>query len=234
MTTDWFQDDQARAVVLEAMMKSAERRIRHAMALMRGPGGCESPIEAELFGALYLQEGQSIAGDALQIVPCGTERWENVVAGLSHAAVDSRRGLRPIAALFPQMIIGPYRADMVLLISMGASSVAGLVIECDGHDYHLSSREKVSQDRARDREMQAMGFVVLRFTGSDIRRDVMGCVDQILDAGTEHAWKFRQGIPVATAARFLSPDLLLAAGKRYRVDGYKLLGPSDDRTAGAA
>lgn len=53
-----------------------------------------------------------------------------------------------------------------------------LLIEIDGHDYH-KTREQRSRDAKRDRELHAMGYTVLRFTGSEVYNDPAGCVDQV-------------------------------------------------------
>lgn len=54
-----------------------------------------------------------------------------------------------------------------------------IIIECDGHDFHERTKEQASRDKERDRVLQSMGFVVLRFTGSDIWKDALACVDSV-------------------------------------------------------
>lgn len=44
---------------------------------------------------------------------------------------------------------------------------APVVIECDGFDYH-SSKTDMTRDRERDRAFAALGYRVVRFTGSEI------------------------------------------------------------------
>lgn len=46
-----------------------------------------------------------------------------------------------------------------------------IVIECDGHDFHEKTKEQASRDKRRDREFQTAGFIVLRYSGSDIVND---------------------------------------------------------------
>lgn len=55
-----------------------------------------------------------------------------------------------------------------------------LAVECDGHNFHERTKEQASTDRERDRELQAAGYPVFRFTGSDIWNDPMGCARQAL------------------------------------------------------
>jgi len=50
-----------------------------------------------------------------------------------------------------------------------------VIVECDGHDFHERTKEQAARDRSRDRALQAGGFHVLRFTGSEIHREPLKC-----------------------------------------------------------
>ncbi|GAA1628092.1 DUF559 domain-containing protein [Georgenia ruanii] len=65
----------------------------------------------------------------------------------------------------------------------------GVVVECDGFAYH-SGRREFQEDRRRDRELLARGFVVLRFT----RDEVMTAVDLVVE-------DIRQAVARAAASR---------------------------------
>ena len=56
-----------------------------------------------------------------------------------------------------------------------------LVIECDGHDYHHASKEQVQKDYERETNLKMAGYDVLRFTGSQIYKDPIGCAKTIFD-----------------------------------------------------
>lgn len=56
-----------------------------------------------------------------------------------------------------------------------------LNVECDGKEYHSSS-EAVEHDRIRNNVMAANNIYVLRFSGSEIWKDVKSCVDLIENA----------------------------------------------------
>ena len=43
-----------------------------------------------------------------------------------------------------------------------------LVIECDGYEYHNSTKEQVAYDNQRDFNLKMAGYDVLRFSGSEI------------------------------------------------------------------
>lgn len=45
------------------------------------------------------------------------------------------------------------------------------VVECDGHEFHERTKEQAERDRSRDRAVQAMGWRIIRFTGSELYRD---------------------------------------------------------------
>lgn len=80
----------------------------------------------------------------------------------------------------PQAPIGPYRVDLLIWFSYG-KTVAGIAVECDGHDFHEKTKEQASRDKKRDREILKAGFPVVRFSGSDIYRSPADCVEQIKD-----------------------------------------------------
>lgn len=72
---------------------------------------------------------------------------------------------------------GPYRLDF---------AVTGpgwkIDIECDGHDFHERTKEQAARDRSRDRELTLDGWTVLRFTGSEIHKNVAMCAEQVFEA----------------------------------------------------
>lgn len=76
----------------------------------------------------------------------------------------------------PQAHIGNYRVDF--LIKDSETGITA-VVECDGHDFHERTKEQARKDRSRDRELQAKGYLVLRYTGSEIWRDPWKCAEDI-------------------------------------------------------
>ncbi len=79
----------------------------------------------------------------------------------------------------PQCKIPPYSADFVL--SGGSRPV---VVEVDGHDFHERTKEQAAHDKSRDRSMQLAGYVVLRFTGSEVNADPIRCACEAVVAAT--------------------------------------------------
>lgn len=76
----------------------------------------------------------------------------------------------------PQAQIGKYRIDFLIEDEGTGVTVA---LECDGHDFHERTKEQAQKDRNRDRDLQAKGYLVLRYTGSEIWRDPWGCAMDI-------------------------------------------------------
>lgn len=60
-----------------------------------------------------------------------------------------------------------------------------IVVECDGHAFHERTKEQAARDRSRDRALQERGFVVYRFTGSEIYRDPGRCAKEVLEKAFE-------------------------------------------------
>lgn len=66
--------------------------------------------------------------------------------------------------------------DFLLQIIDQAHQVAAVYIECDGHEFHAATKEQVTRDRKRERDILASGHQVIRFTGTELWRDARGCV----------------------------------------------------------
>lgn len=47
-----------------------------------------------------------------------------------------------------------------------------VVVEIDGHDWHERTKEQAARDKERDRNLQIEGYRTLRFTGSEVNREV--------------------------------------------------------------
>ena len=55
-----------------------------------------------------------------------------------------------------------------------------IIVELDGHDFHERTPEQAQSDKSRDRELQAMGWHVLRFTGREVLRDPENCLSEVM------------------------------------------------------
>lgn len=70
-----------------------------------------------------------------------------------------------------QKRIGPYTADFYMTYLSDKDGLVKFIIECDGHDYHERTKAQASHDKKRDRYFTEQGYIVLRFTGSEIVKD---------------------------------------------------------------
>ncbi|MED4779423.1 DUF559 domain-containing protein [Brevibacillus choshinensis] len=73
-----------------------------------------------------------------------------------------------------QVPCGRYRIDLAL-------PHYRIAIECDGHDFH-SSRSQKAHDRKKDRFLRERGWMVMRFTGSQINGKMAYVIRQIEEA----------------------------------------------------
>lgn len=137
---------------------------------------CESPIEVMLgcgldaafrsdLGSFYRQHTFTAGGFSV-------DKMLGMIAGLDR--LDQR-----MVVICPQLVVESYRLDFGVLYPVDRGRICGIAIECDGHDFHYGDRETVTRDRKRDRELQDLGFIVKRFPGADIHRDLEACVDDI-------------------------------------------------------
>lgn len=134
---------------------------------------CDSPIEVMFLIGLNLV--------------CGSDRWAHSGLMIHHkrekpvAQAVAQVLLDPGCHLyvFPQMKVESYRVDFGIMLKGIEGTVCGLVVECDGHAYHYGDKKKVSADRLRDRDLQAMGLRVLRFPGRDLYANLRPCAEEI-------------------------------------------------------
>jgi len=82
--------------------------------------------------------------------------------------------IRRYSDLTPQFEIGNGRYYIDLAIP--SRKVA---IECDGHEFH-KTKEQRTHDAERERVLQGLGWTVVRFTGTEITRNIEKCVDDLI------------------------------------------------------
>jgi hypothetical protein len=154
----------------------------------------DSPIEAALM---------------LSLILCAREQYMQIdiqgqVTGRRHPvhACFEEPGSHSKLLILPQTQIGDYRVDYLMRLSRtveadweGAEDDGGLsrrpfqttiekqiIVECDGHEFHEKTKEQARRDKSRDRQLQANGLPVYRFTGSEIYANPMTCAIETLNA----------------------------------------------------
>lgn len=129
---------------------------------------CESPIERLMLLGLM--------ADSQVGHPFRVEAFRSRESGdLQKVSIWEQSGLW----LLPQINIGPYRADLVLVNNLLRPRQI-IIIECDGHHFHEKTKEQAARDKQRDRYFFCEGYTVLHFTGSEIYRDARECAQQVL------------------------------------------------------
>jgi|SRR5665213_3295104 len=114
---------------------------------------------------------------------------------MNHALIERTMIRGAVVVIDTQVRIGPFRVDLYVCGPIGRTwhdgpwpksprseaSVGHMVVECDGHEWHERTKEQAKSDKQRDRQLQAHGYVVFRFTGSEIYEDPDACADVCLD-----------------------------------------------------
>jgi len=136
--------------------------------------GMESPIERLLFIGMYsLIPMQEV--EFMPLMKCEVTSSDN-----PHPMQRARIAEHGTLLIQLQERILDWKADFVL--SCPSITEKKAIIECDGHDFHERTKEQAARDRARDRAAQSAGYMMLRYTGSEIYRDPLGCARAALRA----------------------------------------------------
>jgi very-short-patch-repair endonuclease len=145
---------------------------------------------AALFGAFDYTEPNCVHSfQAYRTGICSFADAEEFAASSADRAFRDKYAVMHVM-IMPQVQIGEYRADFLVLATVDITpiyqtrretAVLKVVIECDGHDHHDLTKEQARHDRQRDRWMQSKGLSILRFTGSEIFRDVHRCAEEIVE-----------------------------------------------------
>lgn len=77
--------------------------------------------------------------------------------------------------------IDNYRVDFLLIVSNNKNIYKKFVIELDGHDFHEKTKEQVQRDKEKDRFLISKGYIVVRFTGSEIYNNCSQKVTEFLN-----------------------------------------------------
>lgn len=120
---------------------------------------CQSPIEQMLLAEiLFLDDGYGqVVWDAFAGAPDPPETETKFVC---------------------QGQILKYRVDFLFTVRVDGKEHQ-VVIECDGHDFHDRTKQQAQRDKSRDRDLANSGYIVIRFTGSEIYRRAPACGEEI-------------------------------------------------------
>lgn len=85
----------------------------------------------------------------------------------------------PIAITQPGMEWGDSHIVPDFAFILPGEHATRIIVELDGHDFHERTPEQAQKDKSRDRELQAKGWHVLRFTGREVLRDPWLCLNEV-------------------------------------------------------
>jgi very-short-patch-repair endonuclease len=107
------------------------------------------------------------------------------IAALAIWTLNEEYGSKNIVVVRQQKI-GRYTVDFEIthkpfFFKKEDEPMLKIVIECDGHEWHEKTKEQVSRDKERDRELQKLGYVVLRYSGSDLYKNWRTVRDDVYD-----------------------------------------------------
>jgi Uncharacterized protein conserved in bacteria len=71
-----------------------------------------------------------------------------------------------------RVVIGPYQVDFL--------AYEKFIIEIDGHESH-KTKEQRDYDYKRERYFMKQGYIIIRFTGTEVFLEPEKCVDEMLD-----------------------------------------------------
>ena len=148
--------------------------VASALAAARSSSIGDSPIERLLFDALRAAAEYRISEVSSIIATTDDADLGRLLANPTTEALIIR----------PQAQACGRRVDfLVYCWGIGKAGAASgwrkLIIECDGHDFHEHTKDQAARDRSRDRAAELHGYSLLRFTGSEIHANPLGCALQV-------------------------------------------------------
>ena len=138
----------------------------------RAAKACESPIEEKFYWAFINEKIPLGIYGAVTPMPLYRRRDKATVIK------KTQKNLRYVFVYPQEWFQRKYRLDFLIEYgTIGRSRK--LIVECDGRTYH-DNGDSFQKDRERDRDLNASGFRVLRFTGNEINVDVKKCVTEVI------------------------------------------------------
>jgi len=125
----------------------------------------ESPIE-EMFGTAFVA-----------VAPLRDLRLR-IAHGCTLDDLQRISGRHDVA-IASQVRVGGMRCDFGIVVWYRGEVVRTILVECDGHEFHERTKAQAKKDKARDRHLQCQGYIVLRFTGSEIWSDAVACASEV-------------------------------------------------------
>lgn len=167
MSNDKHASQEIGSRIADGLASSIRYDITRLMNEIDSYPHCESPIELMLCTALVM--ALSLRG--YWFICCPQQAMDHIFFKDTN---------RTKIMIVPQYRFKKYRIDLAWI---NRQIEKMFFIECDGHEFHERTKEQAKQDRSRDRECQKNGIPIIRFTGSEIWEDPVGCAVQIIEFG---------------------------------------------------
>ena len=135
-------------------------------------GSCESPIEKLMMAGLLFADWHPFL---------------SIPAVVLHPGQTMPEGDLIIA---PQFNFGRYRLDFLVIGKDGRGNQKWVNVECDGEEYHNSTKAQWDADRERDKYMRAANIEVIRHSGAELYNDATGCAAEVVFELVR--WRWRQ------------------------------------------
>ena len=74
-----------------------------------------------------------------------------------------------------------YIADFHIPVYYKNQGYIYFIIECDGHNFHQKTKKQVEYDNERQRDLQELGYEIIRFSGTEIYNKPANCASKIKD-----------------------------------------------------
>lgn len=100
-------------------------------------------------------------------------------AAVEHGYGIAKRPSDGVIGVAPQKSIGPFFLDFGISFIFFDFEL-DIAVEADGHIFHEKTPEQARRDRTRERLIAALGYRVLRFTGSEINASAGRCAMEVL------------------------------------------------------
>lgn len=185
-------------------MSYSDSREHFMSALIDAPPAQPDVVEdaAQYFKDDSYEVSLNLAGISDIVGSSSLLQWLAVTAELTQGMTPIERRMYFAMAysglwVQPQYPVEDYVADF-LVRGRTAHGVDHIIVECDGHQFHEKTPEQAQHDKRRDRYMQSLGFIVMRFTGREIVRNPWLCAQEVQCLLADYYpipdWWWREGV----------------------------------------
>ena len=100
----------------------------------------------------------------------------------------------------PQFQLHHCRLDFLIIGRDDYGNQKWVNVECDGAEWHNANMAQYQADRERDKFVRWCGIEVIRFPGSNIWKDAIGCADEVSILLKRWRWLNWAKMPAALTA----------------------------------